>query len=178
MAKQPKPSSGRSMTSPELAASLLNEYQVLVLRSQRYTFDEIAKMVGYASRSGAYDAYRRAQDRIIEDLNETAEDTLTQELHALDMSDRRLYDLITAIENNEKLDILQKSAEIRRLEEQINKNRERRARYLGLDAAQALQIYGLTKNDTSITVTTADKANAAIGAITGAAAISVAKSTD
>jgi len=44
------------------------EAQALKLRLQGKSFDEIASLLGYASRSGAYKAYSRALDRLPSDV--------------------------------------------------------------------------------------------------------------
>lgn len=60
------------------------EAQAFNLRAQGYDFDEIAAKCGYANRSGAYKAYKRALARIPERaVNEMRETIFAQQMHAL-----------------------------------------------------------------------------------------------
>lgn len=96
--------------------TLEKEAQVLSLRRLGATFDQIGKQLGYASASGAYNAYRRACMKII---YEEVEETRKMECDRLDNAQTRI---MPAVNNG---DIPAINALLRIM--------ERRARLLGLD---------------------------------------------
>lgn len=59
---------GESLTSPRRIAAKLRAANVIKMRREGYTFQQIADALGFADGSGAYRAMRRAVDRI--DWNE------------------------------------------------------------------------------------------------------------
>ena len=97
--------------------TLEKEAKVLSLRRMGATFDQIAKQVGYASGSGAYNAYRRACLKII---YEEVEETRKMEMDRLDNAQLRIMPAV----NRGELQAVHALIRIM----------ERRARLLGLDA--------------------------------------------
>jgi len=65
------------------------ERQVIELRRAGYTFDDIAKAVGFAYSSGAHQAYRRALKRTL--IEAGVEEAREQELDRLDRMQRALW---------------------------------------------------------------------------------------
>jgi hypothetical protein len=65
------------------------ERQVIELRRAGYTFDDIAKAVGYAYSSGAHQAFRRALKRTL--IEAGIEELREQELDRLDRLQRSLW---------------------------------------------------------------------------------------
>lgn len=57
---------GESKTSPRRLIALERQIQVLRLRAQGYTFQQIAKALGYTSRQGAHSAVSRMVARVTE----------------------------------------------------------------------------------------------------------------
>ena len=111
--------------------TLEKEAQVLSLRRLGATFDAIAKQLGYASASGAYNAYRRACLKII---YEEVEETRKMEMDRLDNAQTRI---MNAVNNG---DIPAINALLRIM--------ERRAKLLGLDMPIKQQVE-VTYFDTS-----------------------------
>lgn len=94
----------------------------LDLRKQGHTYEQIAadKRINYASRG---DAYKLVQDAIKEITREAAQDVLTLELERLDVLLLAMMPL--AMKGDEKAVL------------RVLNVMDRRARYLGLDKAQA-----------------------------------------
>ena len=103
--------------------ALEKQAQVLSLRRLGATFDQIAKQLGYASASGAYNAYRKACMNII---YEEVEETRKMECDRLDNAQTRI---MPAVNNG---DVSAINALLRIM--------ERRARLLGLDMPIKTQI--------------------------------------
>ena len=103
--------------------ALEKQAQVLSLRRLGATFDQIAKQLGYASTSGAYNAYRKACMNII---YEEVEETRKMECDRLDNAQTRI---MPAVNNG---DVSAINALLRIM--------ERRARLLGLDMPIKTQI--------------------------------------
>lgn len=97
--------------------TLEKEARVLSLRRQGITFDRIAQVLGYASASGAYNAYRRACLKII---YEEVEETRKMEMDRLDNAQAKIMPAVN------RGDLQAVHALIRIM--------ERRAKLLGLDA--------------------------------------------
>lgn len=55
---------GESLTSPRRIEAKLRAAEVIKMRQQGYTYQQIADALGFADGSGAYRALRRAMDRI------------------------------------------------------------------------------------------------------------------
>jgi len=111
--------------------TLEKEAQVLSLRRLGFTFDQIAKQLGYASSSGAYNAYRRACLKII---YEEVEETRKMEMDRLDNAQMRI---MTGVNNGNIAAI-----------NTLLRIMERRARLLGLDQPMKAQVE-VTNYDTS-----------------------------
>lgn len=103
--------------------TLEKEAQILALRRLGATFDQIGKQLGYASASGAYNAYRRACLKII---YEEVEETRKMEMDRLDNAQTRIMPAVNLG------DIQAVNALLRIM--------ERRARLLGLDMPIKQQI--------------------------------------
>ena len=93
------------------------ERKVLEARLLGMSFDQIAASLGYASKSGAHHAYKRALQRTIQ---EPADEVRQQELERLDRLWRGIIDPAS------RGDVQAINTALRIM--------ERRARYLGLDA--------------------------------------------
>lgn len=99
------------------------ERRVIELRRAGYTFDDIAKAVGYSFASGAHAAYRRALKRTLQEAG--VEELREAEVDRLDRLQRALWtQALTG-------DVKAISTLLRLM--------ERRARLLGLDAPQKIQ---------------------------------------
>lgn len=73
---------------PPLHETIEKERRVLELRLARYRWQDIATNVGYASAGAAFNAYKRA---LIRTLQEPAEEIRQQERERLDRIDNALY---------------------------------------------------------------------------------------
>lgn len=112
-------SQNSKVPDPELVD---REIKVLELRRAGLTWAAIAEQTGYADATGAYAAYKRAIKRV---MDEPADDVRKQELDRLDRLQVAVWN--RALKGDDKA---------------INtvlRLMERRARLLGLDAAQRIQ---------------------------------------
>jgi hypothetical protein len=112
-------SQNSKVPDPELVDK---EIKVLELRRAGLTWAAIAEQTGYADATGAYAAYKRAIKRV---MDEPADDVRKQELDRLDRLQVAVWN--RALKGDDKA---------------INtvlRLMERRARLLGLDAAQRIQ---------------------------------------
>jgi len=100
------------------------ERRVLELRRAGATFDEIAKVVGYATPQGAYLAYHRAIKRVL--VESGAEEALEAELDRCDRIQRAFWQ--QAMQGDTKAGLI------------VLRVMDRRAKYLGLDAPTKQQI--------------------------------------
>lgn len=114
-----RPPRNSSKTSPETAAAKVRAAQAMELRLAGKTFDEIAQIVGYAGKQGAYDAVKRSLDAII---REPAEELRKADLERLD----RLW--TTPYQQAQTGDMHAVATCLKLM--------ERRAKLLGLDAPQ------------------------------------------
>lgn len=96
------------------------------MRLQGYTYEEIADKLGYADSSGAYRAVKRAKEQVKDAAVENAEEILRMELDRLDRMQRGLWK--EAIEGSPGA------------VDRILKIMERRAKLLGLDAPDAVDL--------------------------------------
>jgi hypothetical protein len=55
---------GESLTSPRRIAAKLRTIEVIRMRAQFYTWNQIARTLGFKDASGPYRAYKRAVDRV------------------------------------------------------------------------------------------------------------------
>ncbi len=114
-----------STMSQELSA-LDKQMQALKLRRAGLGYDEIAKLVGYKSASGAFGAVRSALRKT---LQEPADDLRKMELERLDVAMQAIFPMVTkgnllAIDRYLKIS-------------------ERRSKLLGLDLPTQLEIGGV-----------------------------------
>jgi hypothetical protein len=109
------------------------ERRVLELRRAGYTFDDIAKTVGYASPSGAFYALSRALKRT---LQQPANELREMETDRLDRLQAAVWPKALAGDNKAVDTIL--------------KIMDRRARLLGLDAPSKMQVETTTYDPGSI----------------------------
>lgn len=93
------------------------EGRVMELRKQGLSFDEIARLVGYRSQAGAYNAYKRVMDRTIQ---QPSDEIRKLELDRLDEMLKAIWPQVLA----GKGWAVEKALMIQ----------DRRAKYLGLDA--------------------------------------------
>jgi hypothetical protein len=108
------------LPAPEV---LDKEAQVVSLRRQGMTWQEIASAVGYASPSGASDAYARASRRVV-----------AEDVESLRLLESERLDYLHASHWEKALEGDIKSTEI------ILKVMDRRSRLLGLDAPARKQV--------------------------------------
>ena len=117
-------SQNSKVPDPELVEK---EIRVLELRRAGLTWQSISEQTGYAEATGAYAAYKRAIKRV---MAEPVEEVRTQELDRLDRMQVAVWN--RALKGDDKA---------------INtvlRLMERRARLLGLDAAQRVQAEVIT----------------------------------
>lgn len=112
-------------TSPSRIKAAENQALALRFRKAGYTYDDIAKRVGYASAAGAEKAVKAALHKMIKD---DAKDVLTMELARLDDLLKGVYTL-AEIGNQGAID-------------RVLRIMERRASYLGIDAPTKIVIEG------------------------------------
>lgn len=86
----PRGHRGRWQRSPETAA---RDAEVARLRAQQYTWEEIARELGYETPSGAYRAYQRAIEAII---RPPAEEAVKVEIAKLDALERKAWEILRA----------------------------------------------------------------------------------
>lgn len=113
---------------PPLHETIEKERRVLELRLAQYRWQDIATNVGYASAGAAYNAYKRA---LVRTLQEPADEVRTQERERLDRMANALYQ--RAI-----------SGDIPAIHTMI-KIMDRRAKYLGLDEIKIKQDVTITE---------------------------------
>ena len=94
------------------------ERQVIELRRAGYTFDEVARAVGYSNASGAWQAYRRALKRTLVEAG--TEELRQNELERLERAHRAVWKRVLEGDDKAINTMLRLS--------------ERRSRLLGLDA--------------------------------------------
>lgn len=127
----------RSLTDAERDA------EVVRLRAQQYTFDEIATELGYKSRAGAYAAYKRA---LAEVVREPAEEVIKQETEKYDLIEREAWEILREthplVSHGRLITVDDEDGNSRPLEDagpklaaadRLLKVAERRAKLLGLD---------------------------------------------
>lgn len=124
------------LPTPEL---LEKERQVLELKRAGATFDDIARTLGYANSSGAWQAYKRAMKRTLVEAG--AEELRDAELDRLDRLQRAVWS--NAI--NGDLSAVNT----------VLKIMQRRAMYLGLDAParQEIKIEQIDTNSVDAEIT-------------------------
>lgn len=106
---------------PPLHKTIERERRVLELRLAHVKWEDIAEAVGYKSKGGAYDAYKRALTRT---LQEPADEIRSQERERLDRLAQ--FWLPKAFDTND-IDLAKDAAVM------LLKIMDRRAKYLGLD---------------------------------------------
>jgi hypothetical protein len=111
--------------TPDTIAQAEKQRDALELRKAGATYDQIAKTLGYADRSGAQRLVRDAFARI---TRETSEEVLTLELERLDAM---LLALWPKAKKGEAHSV-----------DRVLRIMERRSRYQGLDAPAPVQVTG------------------------------------
>ena len=106
---------------PPLHKTIEKERKVLELRLAHVKWEDIAQAVGYKSKGGAYDAYKRALERT---LQEPADEIRQQERERLDRLAQ--FWLPKAFDGSD-MDLAKDAAVM------LLKIMDRRAKYLGLD---------------------------------------------
>jgi hypothetical protein len=128
-----KPRKGKArngvVTSPETAAAKQKAAKAVELRMEGRTFDEIAKECGYRHRSSAFDAVKRALELVV---REPATELIKLDLERLDKMWGIHY--------------LNAQAGDAQALASCMKIMERRAKLLGLDAKQELEVSATVKS--------------------------------
>lgn len=117
------------------------------LRRRHLTYQQIADELGFASKSSAYDAVRRG---LADSVMETNDEVRQQELERLDDLARRALIVMTTkhykvngkevVQHPQTREPLIDDAPVLRAVETLLKVMERRARLLGLDAPQQVEM--------------------------------------
>jgi hypothetical protein len=126
---------GESKTSPRRLDAAERQCKALELRKRGCTFETIAEKLEYRSPSGAYKAVKTA---LLKTLREPADEVRELELTRLDVALNAIWD---GIENGNL-----------RVIDRFLKIAERRAKYLGLDAPQQIEIADLRRKAEEIAV--------------------------
>ena len=128
-----KPRKGKArngvVTSPETAAAKQKAAKAVELRMEGKTFDEIAQEAGYKSRQAAHDAVKRALELIV---REPATELIKLDLERLDKM-WGIHYLNAQAGDSQALASCMKIM-------------ERRAKLLGLDAKQELEVNATVKS--------------------------------
>lgn len=114
-------------STPEAIETMERDARVLELRKTRMSFDEIARVVGYADKSGAYYSFQRAMQRT---LQEPADELRRTELESLDRMENSLW--TAALGGTEQRPVAVKDQ--LGASRQILRIKARRSALLGLDA--------------------------------------------
>jgi hypothetical protein len=128
------------------------ETQALALRARKVSYDEIARRLGYADRSGARKAVERA---IAARQEEPAAEVRTLELEALEVMERAVLGVMerehvtvqhgkvikVVDDGGKEVPLLDDSPVLAAVDRWL-KIQERRARLLGLDAEQKVNVSG------------------------------------
>ena len=111
---------GKGKNNPKAVAAAERQSEALALRKRGLSFEAIAATLGFASRSGAYEAVRAGLDKT---LREPSEDLRKLELARLDAMQESIYEAVMGGD----LDAISTALRIS----------ERRSRLLGLDRREA-----------------------------------------
>lgn len=125
--RSPPRSDLRRNTSAESIKLAEVEREAIRLRTEGYSYDEIAQALGYANRGGAYKAVERGLQRW---MREADDELRALELARLDVITKRLWPVIEGANPNTML----------RAVEQYMRVSERRAKLAGLDAPEKRQV--------------------------------------
>lgn len=122
-------------------SALERQRVALELRKQGFTYEEIGTHLG-VTRQAAHQMVKRAIKVISEEVHETADDVLQIELQRLDRMLIRLWRQAFPKDENAEVN--------HRIVETMLKIMDRRAKYLGLDAATKHEVLTLDNIDNQI----------------------------
>lgn len=112
-----------------------SDVECMRLRESGKTYQQIADAMGM-SKSACHTAVIRQLERKASELHESADVVRDLELDRLDKMLARTEALIAKIEDDDSIDDLVKLDAINKADTKILKLQDRRAKYLGLDAAK------------------------------------------